>query len=197
MIRCKEFHDPSPRTASGWHSTTVTRSGRRRLKATPSIRVLEQPHGSLTRLPRYRKRNFRRMGAGWRMYPLNRGPPTCSCGLSQVRAGRGRFRLEAGVFQSGRITGAICFSSAPTNAFELWATPPAAIPSLTAHRACGRRSDWRAWASIASTILSPDGKRFAVVLEPEQADPSQPITRATVLLNFFDELRRRVPAPGQ
>jgi serine/threonine-protein kinase len=45
--------------------------------------------------------------------------------------------------------------------------------------------------------LAPDGKRFAVVLDPEEADASKPITSVTVLLNFFDELRRRVPAAGQ
>jgi serine/threonine-protein kinase len=47
--------------------------------------------------------------------------------------------------------------------------------------------------------LSPDGKRFAVVLYPdgtaEQA--AKPITSVTVLLNFFDELRRLVPAGGK
>ena len=43
--------------------------------------------------------------------------------------------------------------------------------------------------------LAPDGKRFAVVLDPEEVDTSKPITSVTVLVNFFDELRRRVPAP--
>ena len=40
--------------------------------------------------------------------------------------------------------------------------------------------------------LAPDGKRFAVVQAevPEQKGPQQ----VTVLLNFFDELRRRAPA---
>ena len=43
--------------------------------------------------------------------------------------------------------------------------------------------------------LAPDGKRFALVLssggtaEPEQ----KPIDSVTVLLNFFDELKRRIP----
>jgi serine/threonine-protein kinase len=41
--------------------------------------------------------------------------------------------------------------------------------------------------------LAPDGKRFAVVLDAQEASESKPITSATVLLNFFDELRRRVP----
>jgi Tol biopolymer transport system component len=46
--------------------------------------------------------------------------------------------------------------------------------------------------------LAPDGKRFAVVLNPagtgEQEQRST--DRVTVLLNFFDELRRKVP-PGK
>ena len=37
---------------------------------------------------------------------------------------------------------------------------------------------------------APDGKRFAVVQPSEQKGP----THVTFLLNFFDELRRRVPA---
>jgi serine/threonine-protein kinase len=39
--------------------------------------------------------------------------------------------------------------------------------------------------------LAPDGKRFAVVLYADGTAESQP--QLTVLLNFFDELRRRVP----
>jgi serine/threonine protein kinase len=40
--------------------------------------------------------------------------------------------------------------------------------------------------------LAPDG-RFAVVLYPDGTADQKPLTRLTVLLNFFDELRRRVP----
>jgi serine/threonine-protein kinase len=47
--------------------------------------------------------------------------------------------------------------------------------------------------------LSPDGKRFAVVLYPdgtaEQA--AKPITSVTVILNFFEELQRRAPAASK
>jgi serine/threonine-protein kinase len=47
--------------------------------------------------------------------------------------------------------------------------------------------------------LSPDGKRFAAVLYPdgtaEQA--AKPITSVTVILNFFEELRRRAPAASR
>jgi hypothetical protein len=41
--------------------------------------------------------------------------------------------------------------------------------------------------------LAPDGKRFAVVVNPDGTADEKRITSVTVLLNFFDELRRRVP----
>jgi len=44
--------------------------------------------------------------------------------------------------------------------------------------------------------LEPNGKRFAAILDPEDAGAPKPITSVTVLLNFFDDLRRRVP-PGK
>jgi hypothetical protein len=43
--------------------------------------------------------------------------------------------------------------------------------------------------------LAPDGKRFAVVLNPGRAQVRS-TDSVTVLLNFFDELRRKVP-PGK
>jgi len=43
---------------------------------------------------------------------------------------------------------------------------------------------------ISNLDLSPDGKRFAVIPTAEQKGS----VHVTVLLNFFDELRRRVPA---
>jgi serine/threonine-protein kinase len=42
--------------------------------------------------------------------------------------------------------------------------------------------------------LAPDGKRFAVFLPTENAAERKSATQVTFLLNFFDELRRRVPA---
>ena len=47
---------------------------------------------------------------------------------------------------------------------------------------------------VAPTFdLAPDGKRFAVVM-PSGGDQSLPnLSHVTLLLNFFDELRRRVP----
>jgi hypothetical protein len=53
-------------------------------------------------------------------------------------------------------------------------------------------------APIVGSIcdLSPDDKRFAVAPYPDGAAGSKPFAHVTVLLNFFDELRRRVPAGG-
>ncbi len=47
--------------------------------------------------------------------------------------------------------------------------------------------------------LAPDGKRFAVVLYSDgTVEQKENLTDSvTVLLNFFDELRRRVPAGGK
>jgi hypothetical protein len=44
--------------------------------------------------------------------------------------------------------------------------------------------------------LAPDGKRFAFVLNPYAAGEQsiKPTDSVMVLLNFFDELRRKVPA---
>jgi dipeptidyl aminopeptidase/acylaminoacyl peptidase len=44
--------------------------------------------------------------------------------------------------------------------------------------------------------LAPDGRRFAVILYAD-GTAEAPITHLTFLLNFFDELRRRVPAGGK
>ncbi|MGD1093901.1 MAG: protein kinase [Bryobacteraceae bacterium] len=41
--------------------------------------------------------------------------------------------------------------------------------------------------------LAPDGKRFAVTDMPEATGPEKGSAHVTFLLNFFDELRRRVP----
>ena len=50
---------------------------------------------------------------------------------------------------------------------------------------------------VGTYDLAPDGKRFAVVLNADGTAEPKPITHLTFLLNFFDELRRRVPAPGK
>jgi hypothetical protein len=46
--------------------------------------------------------------------------------------------------------------------------------------------------------LAPDGLRFVVALYPrETAEEQKSLDTVTVVLNFFDELRRRVPAGGK
>lgn len=54
----------------------------------------------------------------------------------------------------------------------------------------------RVWggALALDVDLAPDGKRFAVILPPGQDAEPQPQTYVVFLLNFFDELRRRVPS---
>ena len=43
--------------------------------------------------------------------------------------------------------------------------------------------------------LAPDGKRFAVVMSAEDPQPAQ--THVNVVLNFFDEVRRRAAFSGR
>jgi serine/threonine-protein kinase len=47
---------------------------------------------------------------------------------------------------------------------------------------------------IPTYDAAPDGKRFAVILYADGTAEEKPITHATFLLNFFDELRRKVPS---
>ncbi len=44
--------------------------------------------------------------------------------------------------------------------------------------------------------LDPDGKRFAVLKAPEDSEQTGP-TQVTIVLNWFDEVRRRVASAGQ
>jgi hypothetical protein len=59
----------------------------------------------------------------------------------------------------------------------------------------GKPQMWAEKKDLAWFDLAPDGKRFVAVQEvaPEQKGP----TYVTILLNFFDELRRRAPAAGK
>jgi hypothetical protein len=41
-------------------------------------------------------------------------------------------------------------------------------------------------------FAAPDGKRLAAFLAHDEAGGQKPLTHLTFLLNFFDELRRRV-----
>ena len=44
-----------------------------------------------------------------------------------------------------------------------------------------------------NVALAPDGKRFAVLALPETAPGEKGSVHVTMLLNFFDELKRRIP----
>lgn len=45
--------------------------------------------------------------------------------------------------------------------------------------------------------LAPDGKRFAILPRDDPSEAQTGLIHVTFLLNFFDELRRRVPAGGK
>jgi serine/threonine-protein kinase len=47
-------------------------------------------------------------------------------------------------------------------------------------------------ANIPNYDLAPDGKRLAAFVA-DDAKGEKPLTHLTFLLNFFDELRRKVP----
>jgi hypothetical protein len=49
---------------------------------------------------------------------------------------------------------------------------------------------------MANYDISPDGKRFVFVEEPQTTNAAaQPVGRLQVVLNWLDELKRRVPTP--
>jgi eukaryotic-like serine/threonine-protein kinase len=56
----------------------------------------------------------------------------------------------------------------------------------------------RVWASKLGDVrgfdVSPDGKRVAVVMPVETPEGTKPHHEVTIIFNFLDELRRRVPA---
>jgi hypothetical protein len=45
--------------------------------------------------------------------------------------------------------------------------------------------------------LAPDGKRFAVLMSAQGAEPRETQRGVMLVLNFFDEVRRRVAAAGK
>jgi hypothetical protein len=57
-----------------------------------------------------------------------------------------------------------------------------------AHLACGTQKN-----DFEGFDLAPDGKRFVVVQRPKSQEDSSS-HKVVFVLNFFDELRRRVPA---
>jgi hypothetical protein len=56
-------------------------------------------------------------------------------------------------------------------------------------------SDQQIYSSGSRNLdLAPDGKRFVVLTMPETAGGQKGSVHVTMLENFFDELRRRIPA---
>ena len=49
------------------------------------------------------------------------------------------------------------------------------------------------YTGTSNLDLAPDGKRFAVFALPAAAPGAKGSVHVTMLLNFFDELRRRLP----
>jgi serine/threonine protein kinase/WD40 repeat protein len=49
-------------------------------------------------------------------------------------------------------------------------------------------------SGVQNMDLAPDGKRFAILMAPEASTEQRSPGGVTILLNFFDELRRRVPS---
>jgi serine/threonine-protein kinase len=50
---------------------------------------------------------------------------------------------------------------------------------------------------LYSYDAAPDGKRLAVVLYADGSAEQKPATSLAFLMNFFDELRRRMPTDGK
>jgi hypothetical protein len=45
--------------------------------------------------------------------------------------------------------------------------------------------------------LAPDGKHFAVLIAQQPSNESRSTSGVRLLLNFFDDLKQRVPAGGK
>lgn len=49
------------------------------------------------------------------------------------------------------------------------------------------------YPGVSNLDLAPDGKRFAVLTTPDAASGGRSSVHVTMPLNYFDELRRRIP----
>ena len=49
------------------------------------------------------------------------------------------------------------------------------------------------YAGTSNLDLAPDGKRFLVLMTPEPATGERNPVHITILLNFFDEVKQRIP----
>jgi hypothetical protein len=48
-------------------------------------------------------------------------------------------------------------------------------------------------SALQNLDIAPDGRRFLVLMPAEGAEEQKAQNHVTFLLNFFDELRRKVP----
>jgi serine/threonine-protein kinase len=71
---------------------------------------------------------------------------------------------------------------------RFWAAIPASVRMYLPLGGVAQVGSRRGW----SLDLAPDGKRFAVLVNAERPEKSS--VHVTILQNFFDELRRRVPS---
>jgi serine/threonine-protein kinase len=76
------------------------------------------------------------------------------------------------------------------------------VASYTVNGDSFAASQPRVWSEKAPQLpanpdLMPDGKRFVALLPPSAANSTERYNHVTFLLNFSDELRRRVPAGGK
>ena len=72
------------------------------------------------------------------------------------------------------------------------------MPWAAVHHRAAEVALWETWRRpFPPYDLAPDGKRFAVMLYPDAAAEHQRDIRLTFVLNFFDELQRRVPLEGK
>jgi serine/threonine-protein kinase len=50
---------------------------------------------------------------------------------------------------------------------------------------------------LSNFDLAPDGRRFVVLMPSIRPEDQQTVNHATFVLNFFDEVRRRVASAGR
>jgi serine/threonine-protein kinase len=118
--------------------------------------------------------------------PVRPFPPTAGAGKWQVSTGGGRFPIWS------RTSKELFYAShSPARIMAV---------SYTAGDTFSPGAP-RQWSETAIQFtdhyppldLAPDGKRFVVFLAPESASGGSTTVHVNFLLNFFDELKRRVP----
>jgi len=77
----------------------------------------------------------------------------------------------------------------------LYRTPSTGfVSSFPFWNRCGRTRSFFSISGTSNLDLAPDGKRFAVLALPETGHGEKSSVHVVFLQNFFDELRRRIPA---